>query len=134
MNFNSIQGSAGIIKFSGTKTSKIELRSMSDKSILLEVLPNSTIAEKSEQAMQYSTIDIKNKFTLFTEHWSPKIIAQMNDYHFKLVKIQGDFVWHKHNETDEVFFVIEGEMGIEFPDDNVVLRSGEMLVVPKGVG
>ena len=107
---------------------------MSDKSILLEVLPNSTIAEKSEQAMQYSTIDIKNKFTLFTEHWSPKIIAQMNDYHFKLVKIQGDFVWHKHNETDEVFFVIEGEMGIEFPDDNVVLRSGEMLVVPKGVG
>jgi len=133
MTANSIQDSAGIIKLSGTKTSKIDLKSMADKNIPLEVFFNSIIAEKSEQTMQYSTIDIKNKFTLFTEHWSPKIIAQMNDYHFKLTKIQGDFVWHKHDETDEVFIVIEGEMGIEFPDDKVVLRSGEMMVVPKGV-
>jgi mannose-6-phosphate isomerase-like protein (cupin superfamily) len=64
--------------------------------------------------MEYTAINFENKLTKFSEHWSPKIIAQMNDYHFKLVKFQGDFVWHNHTDTDEVFIVLDGEMGIEF--------------------
>lgn len=83
--------------------------------------------------MKYSAINLKEKFNLFSEHWSPKIIAQMNDYHFKVVKFQGDFVWHSHPETDEVFITLEGEMIIEFRDGKVKLEAGEMFVVPKGV-
>ena len=78
------------------------------------------------------TINFKEKLEKFTEQWSPKIIAEMNDYQFKLVKIQGEFVWHKHDETDEVFIVIDGEMSIAFRDGTVHLSRGEMVVVPKG--
>ena len=70
-------------------------------------------------------INIQSKFELFNEHWSPKVIAELNDYQFKLVKIKGKFTWHEHKETDEVFLVIEGSMGIEF-------KEGEMIVVKKG--
>ena len=83
--------------------------------------------------MDQKTINIQEKFTKFSEHWSPKIIAQMNDYHFKIAKIQGEFVWHSHPETDEVFVVIQGEMQIAFRDGVASLKEGEMLVVPKGV-
>lgn len=83
--------------------------------------------------MKCTPINIKNKLSAFTEFWSPKIIAQMNDYHVKLVKIKGDFVWHKHDETDEVFINLDGEMSIEFREGRIDLRSGEMIVVPKGV-
>jgi mannose-6-phosphate isomerase-like protein (cupin superfamily) len=83
--------------------------------------------------MEYPTINILEKFQKFSEHWSPKIIAQMNDYHFKIAKIQGEFVWHSHPETDEVFIVIQGEMQIAFRDGIAALKEGEMLVVPKGV-
>ena len=69
----------------------------------------------------------------FAEQWSPRVIAEMNDYQFKLVKIQGEFVWHQHADTDEVFVVLEGEMEIEFRDGRVELKAGEMVVVPKGV-
>jgi mannose-6-phosphate isomerase-like protein (cupin superfamily) len=69
----------------------------------------------------------------FSEHWSPKIIAQMNEYQFKLVKIQGEFVWHSHAETDDVFIVLDGEMSIELRDGRVDLKAGEMFVVPKGM-
>ncbi len=78
-------------------------------------------------------INLKDKLSLFSEHWSPKVIAEMNDYQFKLVKIEGEFVWHEHPDTDEVFIVIEGTMQIEFEDRTIELREGEMLVVPKGV-
>jgi len=78
-------------------------------------------------------INLKDKLSMFSEHWSPKVIAEMNDYQFKLVKIQGDFVWHNHTDTDEVFIVIEGEMKIEFENENVELGEGDMYVVPKGV-
>lgn len=78
------------------------------------------------------TINFKEKLEKITEQWSPKIIAEMNDYQFKLVKIQGEFVWHKHDETDEVFIVIDGEMSIAFRDGTVHLSRGEMVVVPKG--
>jgi mannose-6-phosphate isomerase-like protein (cupin superfamily) len=80
-----------------------------------------------------SVINFKDKLAKFSEHWSPKIIARMNDYHFKLVKIQGNFVWHSHAETDEAFIVLVGEMRIEFRDGKVELRTGEMFVVPQGI-
>ncbi len=79
------------------------------------------------------TINLKNKLAKFSDHWSPKVIAELNDYQFKLVKIQGEFVWHNHPDTDEVFIVIEGSMNIEFENETVQLNEGEMLVVPKGV-
>ena len=78
-------------------------------------------------------INLKEKLSKFSDHWSPKIIAEMNDYQFKLVKIKDDFVWHSHKDTDEVFIVIEGEMSIEFKGKTVELSAGEMFVVPKGV-
>ena len=76
-------------------------------------------------------INLQSKFELFSEYWSPKVIAEMNDYQFKLVKIKGEFTWHEHKDTDEVFIVIEGSMGIEFKDRTVTLNSGEMIVVQK---
>ena len=78
-------------------------------------------------------INLEDKLSKFSEHWSPKVIAEMNDYQFKLVKIEGEFVWHDHPDTDEVFIVIEGTMQIEFEDRTIELNEGEMLIVPKGV-
>jgi mannose-6-phosphate isomerase-like protein (cupin superfamily) len=86
-----------------------------------------------ESYMKYSPINLEEKLDKFSEHWSPKIIAQMNNYHFKLVKFQGDFVWHSHADTDEVFIALDGEMSIEFRDGKVALKAGEMFVVPRGV-
>jgi mannose-6-phosphate isomerase-like protein (cupin superfamily) len=83
--------------------------------------------------MEYSAINLKEKLGRFSEQWSPKIIARMNDYHFKLVRFQGDFVWHSHSDTDETFIVIDGKMTIALPDGKVDLSAGEMFVVPKGV-
>ena len=80
-----------------------------------------------------SKVNIREKLSMFSEKWSPKVIAEMNDYQFKLVKIEGEFVWHNHSETDEVFIVLEGQMKIEFEDKTVQLNEGEMYVVPKGV-
>ena len=77
-------------------------------------------------------INLKSKFQKFTDQWSPKVIEEMNDYQFKLVKIANDFTWHKHDDTDETFLVIEGKMGIEFEDQTVELSEGEMIVIPKG--
>ena len=77
-------------------------------------------------------INLKSKFQKFTDQWSPKVIEEMNDYQFKLVKIENDFTWHKHDDTDETFLVIEGKMGIEFEDETVELSEGEMIVIPKG--
>jgi mannose-6-phosphate isomerase-like protein (cupin superfamily) len=70
---------------------------------------------------------------LFSEHWSPKVIAKMNDYDFKIAKIQGEFVWHSHPETDETFIVIHGEMQIHFREGVVNIIEGEMIVVPRGI-
>lgn len=82
--------------------------------------------------MNSTVVNLAEKFTKFSERWSPKVIAQMNDYHIKIAKIQGEFVWHSHSETDEVFWVIAGEMRIEFRDSSVSLGKGELFVVPKG--
>jgi|ERR1044071_672444 mannose-6-phosphate isomerase-like protein (cupin superfamily) len=83
--------------------------------------------------MEYSALNLNEKLAKFSDHWSPKIIAGMNDYHFKLAKFQGEFVWHSHADTDEVFIVLDGQMAIEFRDGRVDLKAGEMFVVPKGV-
>lgn len=83
--------------------------------------------------MKYHPIKFSEKFQKFSEHWSPRVIAEMNDYQFKLVKLRGEFVWHDHADTDEVFVVLEGEMTIELRDGRVDLATGEMFVVPKGV-
>jgi mannose-6-phosphate isomerase-like protein (cupin superfamily) len=83
--------------------------------------------------MHYESINFNEKFSKFDKHWSPKVIAEMNDYQFKLVKVKGEFIWHNHQDTDEVFIVIDGSLDIEFKDGKVTLKSGEMFVVPKGV-
>ena len=83
--------------------------------------------------MHYTAINLARKFGLFDEQWQPKVIAEMNDYQFKVVKLQGDFVWHDHQETDETFIVIDGVLRIDFRDGAVTVSAGEMFVVPKGV-
>src|SRR5919109_4726602 len=83
--------------------------------------------------MTYSAINLVEKLASFSDQWSPKIIAQMNDYHFKLVKIQGEFVWHRHPDTDEVFIVLDGEVFIDLRGGRVHLKAGELFVVPRGV-
>jgi mannose-6-phosphate isomerase-like protein (cupin superfamily) len=83
--------------------------------------------------MIYDAIDFKQKFELFTEQWKPKVVAEMNDYQFKLARLQGDFLWHDHKDTDEAFLVLEGNLRIDFRDGVVHLGAGEMFVVPRGV-
>lgn len=81
----------------------------------------------------YQPINFAQKLALFNEHWQPKVIAEMNDYQFKIVKIQGDFIWHSHPETDETFIVLEGQLRIDFRDGEVCINAGEMYVVRHGV-
>jgi len=83
--------------------------------------------------MTYKAINFEQKLSMFSEHWSPKVIAEMNDYQFKIVKIKGDFVFHNHQDTDETFIVLEGSLRIDFNDGFVDINAGEMYVVPKGV-
>jgi mannose-6-phosphate isomerase-like protein (cupin superfamily) len=83
--------------------------------------------------MDISVVNFEEKFGKIKEQMSPKIIAQMNDYHFKVVKFQGEFVWHKHPETDEVFVLIAGDLQIDLRDKELHLKKGEMVVIPKGV-
>ena len=84
-------------------------------------------------SMNYDSTNLRHKLTKFSEQWSPKIVAQMNDYHFKVVKVLGEFVWHDHPKTDEVFLVLKGTLEIHFRDGKVTLNEGEMYVVQKGV-
>jgi mannose-6-phosphate isomerase-like protein (cupin superfamily) len=81
----------------------------------------------------YRAINLRDKFALFDEQWQPKVVAEMNDYQFKIVKLQGDFIWHNHKDTDETFIVIKGELRIDFRNGAVKIAAGEMFVVPKGV-
>jgi len=83
--------------------------------------------------MTYKPINLDRKFGLFKEQWEPKVIAEMNEYQFKVARLEGDFVWHDHQDTDEAFMVIEGCLRIDFRDGSVELNAGEMFVVPKGV-
>ncbi len=91
------------------------------------------VREVGRIKVDFKPINLQEKLGKFTDHWSPKIIAQINDYHLRIVKLQGDFVWHMHDDTDEMFLAIDGEMEIVFRDGKVVLKPGELFVVPKGV-
>jgi mannose-6-phosphate isomerase-like protein (cupin superfamily) len=83
--------------------------------------------------MDYKPVNFQQKFGLFKEQWQPKVVAEMNDYQFKIVKLQGDFIWHDHQDTDETFIVLEGTLRIDFRDGCVHISAGEMFVVPKKV-
>ena len=83
--------------------------------------------------MDYQAINFAQKLSLIADQWQPRVVAEMNDYQFKLVKLQGDFVWHDHKDTDETFVVLEGKLRIDFRDGAVLIGPGEMFVVPKGV-
>jgi mannose-6-phosphate isomerase-like protein (cupin superfamily) len=89
--------------------------------------------ELSSAVMNHQPINLQQKFSLFQEQWQPKVIAQMNDYQFKLARLEGEFMWHDHPETDETFIVLEGTLRIDFEGGAVRLSAGEMYVVPKGV-
>ncbi|UCJ18888.1 cupin domain-containing protein [Pseudomonas sp. MM211] len=78
-------------------------------------------------------VNLEQKLALIHDHWSPRVVAEMNDYQFKVVRLQGDFIWHSHAETDEAFFVLDGQLRLDFRDGQVTLGSGELYVVPKGV-
>ncbi|WP_440410009.1 cupin domain-containing protein [Neorhizobium petrolearium] len=80
-----------------------------------------------------ASINLAEKLQRIPDLWQPRVVAEMNDYQFKLVRIQGDFIWHDHPETDETFIVLEGDLRIDFRDGSVHIGPGEMFVVPKGV-
>src|SRR5258706_7376368 len=83
--------------------------------------------------MNYHPINLQEKLCKFSEHWSPKIIARMNDYQIKLAKVEGEFDWHTHPETDELFLVVKGKLNIHFHDGVIALNEGDLYVVPKGI-
>lgn len=83
--------------------------------------------------MDVKPINFGQKLGLIHDQWQPRVVAEMNDYQFKLVKLEGDFVWHDHQDTDETFIVLDGELRIDFRDGAVTLKAGEMFVVPRGV-
>jgi len=78
-------------------------------------------------------VNIKEKLILFTEHWSPKIVGELNNQYVKLVKFKGEFIWHKHDNEDEMFFVIEGKFNMEFRNKTIKLNQNEFIVIPRGV-
>ena len=81
----------------------------------------------------YLAINFADKFALFHDQWAQKVVAEMNDYQFKLARLEGEFIWHTHSDTDETFIVLEGELVIYFRDGEVTVRAGEMYVVKKGI-
>jgi len=83
--------------------------------------------------MDYEAINVREKIGLLTEQWQPRVIAELNDNQFKVVRIEGDFLWHDHQDTDEAFLVIDGILRIDLPDGHVTLGPGELFVVPKGI-
>jgi mannose-6-phosphate isomerase-like protein (cupin superfamily) len=83
--------------------------------------------------MPNNVVDLAERFSQFSDQWSPKVIARLNDYEVKLVKLEGEFVWHTHEDTDELFLVIDGELTIKLRDRNVTLGPGHLFVVPRGV-
>jgi mannose-6-phosphate isomerase-like protein (cupin superfamily) len=89
------------------------------------------ITAGAETAME--VVNLEDKFGRIGEQWSPKILAQLNDYHVKAVKLQGEFVWHKHEDEDELFYIVKGQLTMRYEDGEVVINEGDFHVVPKGV-
>lgn len=83
--------------------------------------------------MSTDVVDLAKKFDRFTDLWSPKLVARLNDYEVKLVKVEGEFVWHTHDDTDELFLVLEGTLTIQLRERDVTLGPGQLFVVPRGV-
>lgn len=83
--------------------------------------------------MEYKSINLEEKCSLFDELWKPETVAELNDHQFDLIKIKGDFVWHVHQETEKAFLVLSGELRIDFRDGHIIVREGELFIVPKGV-
>jgi mannose-6-phosphate isomerase-like protein (cupin superfamily) len=83
--------------------------------------------------MRNEKIDLAEKLAQFSDHWAPRTVAQLNDYDIMVVKVQGEFVWHSHADTDEFFLVLKGRLTIRLRARDVVLESGEIFVVPRGV-
>src|ERR1700750_53372 len=82
--------------------------------------------------MNRKPINFQQKFSLFTEQWQPRVVAEMNDYQFKLARLEGDFIWHDHEDTDEAFLVLDGHLRIDFRDGSGQLGPCELFVVPRG--
>ena len=78
-------------------------------------------------------VNIHQKLSLFSDHWSPHIVGELNSQHVKLVKFKGEFVWHKHDNEDELFYVVQGSFSMEFRDKTIIVNENEFLIVPKGV-
>jgi mannose-6-phosphate isomerase-like protein (cupin superfamily) len=78
-------------------------------------------------------VNLAEKLSLFSEHWSPRIVSELNGQHVKIVKLRGEFIWHHHEAEDELFLVLKGRLRMQFQDREVLLREGELLVVPRGV-
>lgn len=83
--------------------------------------------------MAHNPVDIAEKLSLLSDHWSPRVVARLNDYEIKVVKVKGEFVWHAHEDTDELFMIVEGELTIQLRDGEVTLGPGQLYVVPRGV-
>ena len=83
--------------------------------------------------MSVEKVNIEEKLALFEEHWNPKVVGELNGQHVKLVKLLGEFVWHHHEEEDELFLVVKGRFRMEFRDRHVWIEEGEFIVVPRGV-
>lgn len=78
-------------------------------------------------------VNLAQKLALFNDHWHPRIVGELNDAHVKLVKVQGEFVWHHHDHEDELFLVLNGRLHMQFRDRDVWLEAGEFIIVPRGV-
>jgi mannose-6-phosphate isomerase-like protein (cupin superfamily) len=80
-----------------------------------------------------NTININQKFSLINDYWNPRIVGELNGQHVKLAKVKGEFIWHHHDDEDELFYVIKGVLKMEFRDKTEIIREGEMIIVPRGV-
>jgi len=83
--------------------------------------------------MEINKVNVREKLSLFSEHWSPKIVGELNGQYVKLAKIKGEFIWHKHDNEDEMFYVLKGKLNMKFRDKTIEINEGEFIIVPKGV-